>query len=209
MGLTPPQLPFGFTDLEPAMSSDTLAFHFSRHHLDHFERVTVLARRAGLENLALEELIIAAWRSPRLQTLYRHAAEAWNHACFWRSMRAGGGGVPHGIVGECLRRRFGSHERFVRRFQGAAATIFGNGWLWLTWKGGGIRILATGAGETPLVRGHLVLLALDLWEHAYYLDHQNRRGAFLRTFLAELVDWDSANRVLEANAAQVRVRADS
>ena len=204
MGPALPQLPFGFGDLEPAMSRDTLSFHFARHHLDHFARSCALAHRAGLGQLALAELVLAAGRTPRLRTLYRHASEAWNHACFWRSMRAGGGGTARGAVGDILRRRFGTHERFVRRFHGAAATVFGNGWLWLTWKGDRMRIVATTAGDTPLTRGHLVLLAVDLWEHAYYLDHQNRRGAFLRTFLGELVDWDGANRILESHGAGAR-----
>ena len=204
MGLLLPQLPFAFDDLEPAMSEDALSFHFARHHLDHFERTAALAQRAGLGHLTLEELVCSASRAPRLRTLYRHAAEAWNHACFWESMRAGGGGAAYGAIGDCLRERFGSYERFARRFHGVAATLFGNGWLWLTWKGDRIRIVATTAGDTPLTRGHLVLLTVDVWEHAYYLDHQNRRGAFLRTFLGELVDWDGANRILESHGAGAR-----
>jgi Fe-Mn family superoxide dismutase len=198
MGLSFPQLPFGFGELEPAMSQDTLSFHYTRHHLDHFERASQIAQREGLAHLSLERLVVAAARTPRMRTLYRHAAEACNHACFWRSMRAGGGGVAHGAIGECLRRRFGSHERFVRRFQGAAATVFGNGWLWLTWKADRLRLVVTAAGDTPITRGHFVLLAVDLWEHAYYLDHQNRRSAFLRTFLGELVDWDGVDALLES-----------
>ena len=102
MGLLLPQLPFAFDDLEPAMSEDALSFHFARHHLDHFERTAALAQRAGLGHLTLEELVCSASRAPRLRTLYRHAAEAWNHACFWESMRAGGGGAAYGAIGDCL-----------------------------------------------------------------------------------------------------------
>lgn len=126
MGLLLPQLPFAFDDLEPAMSEDALSFHFARHHLDHFERTAALAQRAGLGHLTLEELVCSASRAPRLRTLYRHAAEAWNHACFWESMRAGGGGAAYGAIGDCLRERFGSYERFARRFHGVAATLFGS-----------------------------------------------------------------------------------
>ena len=198
MGLLFPQLPFGFDDLEPAMSQDALSLHFTRHHLDHFERASALARRVGLDHLTLDELVVSASRASRLHTLYRHSAEAWNHACFWRSMRAGGGGAAYGAIGDCLRQRFGSHERFARRFHGVAATLFGNGWLWLTWKGDRIRLLTTGAGDSPLVRGHIVLLAVDLWEHAYYLDHQNRRKAYLDAVIDQRLNWEFAAANLTA-----------
>lgn len=200
-GLALPEMPFDFGDLEPAMSRDAVALHFSRHHADHFDRTCALARGASLDQLRLEELIVAAARAPRLRTLYRHAAEAWNHDCFWKSLRDGGGGRPRGRIGEAIDARYGSYERFVRRFHGAAATLFGNGWLWLTWKDSRIRIVATAAGDTPLARGHTVLLALDLWEHAYYLDHGNRRGAYIRSFLDELANWAHADRVLRGVAA--------
>ncbi len=89
----------------------------------------------------------------------------------------------------------------MRKFKGVAATIFGNGWLWVTWKDGRVRMVATREGDTPIVRGHTVLLALDLCEHAYYLDHQNRRAAYIRAFLHELVDWEFANSVLRERVA--------
>lgn len=198
-----PQVPFDLDELEPAMSRDTLEFHYSRHHIDHYERTLTLARDAGLAHLSLEELVRKSSYVPRLRTLYRHAAEAWNHDCFWHSMCAGGGGEASGAVADCIAARFGSYPRFVRRFRGVAATVFGNGWLWLTWKDDRIRIVATAAGDTPIVRGHVALLALDLWEHAYYLDHQNRRGAYIRSFLDELVDWGAANRALRGCLAEV------
>lgn len=195
---TLPQIPFDFGDLEPAMSRDTLMLHFSRHHVDHFERTVALARSAALDHLGLAELVTLAAHSRRLHTLYRHAAETWNHGCFWNSLRPDGGGRPVGAVAQAIDARFGTYERFVRRFQGVAATIFGNGWLWLTSKDDSLRIVATAPGDTPMVRGHTVLLALDLWEHAYYLDHVNRRGAYIRSFLDELVNWQFAERELLA-----------
>ncbi len=194
--IPPPVLPFSPGDLEPAMSRDTLSFHFSRHHIDHYARTLALARPFGLADLALEDLVRQSRGSRRLAALHRHAAEAWNHGRFWCSMRIGGGGAPHGAIAASIDERFGNYPRFARRFTGAAASVFGNGWLWLTWHGGRLRIVATRGCETPLVRGHTVLLALDLWEHAYYLDHQNRRGAYIRVFLEELVDWEAANAAL-------------
>lgn len=191
-----PVLPFAPGDLEPAMSRDTLSFHFSRHHIDHYERTLALARHFGLADRALEDLVRESRGSRRLAALHRHAAEACNHDCFWRSMRIGGGGPPRGAIAVAIDERFGDYRRFVRRFTGAAASVFGNGWLWLTWYGGRLRIVATRGCETPLVRGHTILLALDLWEHAYYLDHQNRRAAYIRVFLEELVDWETADAAL-------------
>lgn len=190
-------MPYDFSDLEPAMSRDTVVFHFLRHQRVCYDRMRTLLRGTGLEHLPLEELVRSTERSPVHHTLYRYAAEVWNHNVFWRSMRPGGGGVAHGRVGEELRRRFGSYERFTYKLKSAASAHFGSGWLWLVWRGGAPEIVVTHNAATPLARGETVLLALDLWEHAYYLDHQNRRAAYVATFLDELVSWELPNSVLE------------
>jgi Fe-Mn family superoxide dismutase len=155
-----------------------------------------LARGTDLEGLALEELIRATEQGPRHHALHRYAAEVWNHNLFWRSMRPQGGGAPHGRVGDEVRRCFGSYERFAHQVKSAASAHFGSGWLWLLWRGGALEIVVTRNARTPVLRGETALLALDLWEHAYYLDHQNRRAAYVTTFLDELVSWDHANSVL-------------
>jgi len=202
-----PVLPYDFPDLEPAMSRDSVMFHFLRHQRVCFERMRALARDTGLGELSLEALIRVTEASPAHRALYRYAAEVWNHNAFWRSMRPRGGGAPHGLVGEHLGARFGSHERFVREFKEAAGAHFGSGWLWLVWRRGALEIVTTVNAGTPLVRGDTALLALDLWEHAYYLDYQNRRGAYVSTFLEELVNWDFANRTLAELLANGETRA--
>jgi len=121
-------------------------------------------------------------------------------------MHPGGGGPATGLVGERLRERFGSHERFVREFTDAAGAHFGSGWLWLVWRAGTLEILTTSNAGTPLVRGDVPLLALDLWEHAYYLDHQNRRSAYVNAFLEELVNWETASRTLAELGAGSELR---
>jgi superoxide dismutase, Fe-Mn family len=133
----------------------------------------------------------------------------YNHNLYWNSMRPRGGGPASGLVGEHLRERFGAYERFVREFTEAANAQFGSGWLWLVWRGGTLEVVTTSNAGTPLVRGDVPLLALDLWEHAYYLDHQNRRSAYVKAFLEELVNWDTASRTLaELDAgAEPRVAA--
>ncbi len=196
MNIESPAMPYDFSDLEPAMSRDTVVFHFLRHQRVCYDRMRTLVRGTGLEELTLEELVRATERSPVHHALYRYAAEVWNHNLFWRSMRPRGGGAAHGRVGEELRNRFGSYERFTHKLKAAASAHFGSGWLWLVWRGGAPEIIVTHNAGTPLVRGETVLLALDLWEHAYYLDHQNRRAAYVATFLDELVDWELANGAL-------------
>lgn len=196
VSIEPPAIPYDFSDLEPAMSRDTLVFHYLRHQRVCYDRARVLVRGTPLEALSLEELVLATQGDLTHRALHRYAAEAWNHTVFWHSMRPLGGDAAHGRVGELLRRRFGSYERFVRRFKGAASAHFGSGWLWLVWRNGSVEISATHDAGTPLEQGDRPLLALDLWEHAYYLDHQNRRAAYVNAFLEELVGWEFANTVL-------------
>jgi superoxide dismutase, Fe-Mn family len=194
-------MPYDYSELEPAMSRDSVMFHFLRHQRLCFERMRALVRGTELEPLALEELICKTEHSPGDRALHRSAAEVWNHNLFWRSMHPCGGGQAYGRVGEALRRRFGSYERFTHAFMAAANAHFGSGWLWLVWCAGTLEIVATHDAATPLTRGGTALLALDLWEHAYYLDHQNRRAAYVATFLEELVSWETANRLLAGIAA--------
>jgi superoxide dismutase, Fe-Mn family len=196
MNIESPVLPYNFSDLEPAMSRDTLVFHFLRHQRVCFDRMQAMVRGTQLETLPLEELIRVTERNPAQHAVYRYAAEVWNHNFYWHSMRPKGGGTATGPIGEALRARFGSQERFAREFKDAAGAHFGSGWLWLVWRGGALEIVTTSNAGTPLVRGDVALLGLDLWEHAYYLDHQNRRNAYVSAFLEELANWEFANRHL-------------
>ena len=207
MNIESPAIPYNFSDLEPAISRDTLVFHFLRHQRVCYDRMHALVRGTELEGLTLEELIRVTERNPAQHMVYRYAAEVWNHNLYWTSMRPRGGGTPRGPIGELLQMRFGSYERFVRDFREAASLHFGSGWLWLVLRAGAVEIVTTSNAGTPLVRGDVALLALDLWEHAYYLDHQNRRSAYVSAFLEELVDWDFANRTLTDLAATGEERA--
>jgi superoxide dismutase, Fe-Mn family len=207
VSIEPPAMPYDFSDLEPAMSRDTLVFHFLHHQRVCIDRLRMLVRDAGLEELTLEELVCATQHDPPCRALHCYAAEAWNHEVFWRSMRPHGGDAAHGRIGELLRRRFGSYARFVRQFKAAANAHFGSGWLWLVWRAATVEIVATHDAGSPLTRGDRALLALDLWEHAYYLDHQNRRAAYITGFLEELVSWEFANSVLAELATAAEVRA--
>jgi superoxide dismutase, Fe-Mn family len=207
MKIESPGMPYNFSDLEPSISRDTLVFHHLRHQRVCFDRMLAMVRNTELEALPLEELIRVTERNPAQHGVYRYAAEVWNHNLYWNSMRPRGGGAPPGLIGEHLRARFGSHEGFAREFKASASAHFGSGWLWLVWRGGAPEIVTTSNAGTPLVRGDVALLALDLWEHAYYLDHQNRRSAYVSAFLEELVNWEFANRTLAEAMAVGETRA--
>jgi Fe-Mn family superoxide dismutase len=206
MKIDSPAMPYNFSDLEPALSRDTLVFHFLRHQRVCFDRMLAAVRGTELETLPLDELIRVTERNPAQHAIYRYAAEVFNHSLYWNSMRPRGGGAAHGAVGELVRARYGSHERFAREFKDAASAHFGSGWVWLVWRSGTLEIVTTTNAGTPLVRGDQPLLALDLWEHAYYLDHQNRRGAYVSAFLEELVNWEYANRMLAELPASPEAR---
>ncbi|MCC7411390.1 MAG: superoxide dismutase [Gammaproteobacteria bacterium] len=194
-------LPYAVGALEPAMSVETVVFHHSLHQRGCLEHAAALARGTELDSLSLEQLIQATARAPRHRTLYHYAAETWNHEFFWQSMRPGGGAAPRGLIAECIRRQFGAYDAFCHAVQDVAAALLGNGWLWVTWSNGKLQILTTANADCPLARGHTPLLALDLWEHAYYLDHQNRRASYVATFLEELADWESVDTRLAARLA--------
>ena len=198
MKIESPVIPYNFADLEPVMSRDTLVFHFLRHQRVCYDRLQALIRDTPLAQLTLDDLIRATERNPSQHDVFRWAAEVWNHNLYWRSMRPRGGGSAHGPVADQIRRRFGSYERFAGDFRAAANAHFGSGWIWLVWRKDNLQVVTTSNAATPLVRGDVALLALDLWEHAYYLDFQNRRAAYVNSFLEELVDWECANRTLAA-----------
>lgn len=205
MNIESPAIPYNFADLEPVVSRDTLVFHFLRHQRVCFDRLRLLVRETKLAQLSLEDLIRATERDPAQHAVYRWAAEVWNHNLYWQSMRPRGGGSAQGPVADQIRRRFGSFERFARDFRDAASEHFGSGWLWLVWRRDALQLVTTSNAGTPLVRGDVALLALDLWEHAYYLDFQNRRAAYVNSFLEDLVDWNCANRILASLAATAHV----
>lgn len=198
MKLMPPQIPYGFRALEPALSRETLWFHFSRHQRTCFEPAAALIRGTELDRLALEEIVLRTSRLASQRDLFHHVAGLWNHQVYWQSMRPGGGGPPTGVVGEAIARSFGSYEGFVREFMCRAASCHGSGWIWLTAQAGDVRILVTANSDCPLLLGQTTLLGLDLWEHAYYLDHQNRRAEYVRAFLEDLINWDFASRNLQS-----------
>ena len=209
MSIEVPEIPYNFADLEPVISRDALLFHFMHQQRMCSDRLQPLLRGSELEALPLEAVVRATERDPARRALHRCAAEVWSHTVYWQSLHPRGGGSARGAVGECIRRSFGSSERFAREFREAAKAHFGSGWIWLVWRRDAVQVITTHNAATPLCRADAVLLGFDLWEHAYYLDYQNRRAAYVHAILEDLVNWDFANRVLAqaGAAAEARSRA--
>jgi superoxide dismutase, Fe-Mn family len=178
-----PPLPYSHEALEPLMSRETLDYHYGKHHKAYVEKVNALIADTPQQDATLEQLVKQA-SGP----LFDNAAQAWNHAFFWRCLSPRR--QQPGRELDPVLRSFGGLETLKSEFSKAAVAVFGSGWAWLIRdSGGAVRILTTSNANTPLRDGHTPLLTCDIWEHAYYIDHRNDRGAYLRSFW-ELVNWD-------------------
>lgn len=185
-----PALPYPDTALEPYYSSQTFSFHHGKHHKAYVDNLNKLLPGSGFEDSSLEEIIRATAGDLTKAAFFNNAAQVWNHTFFWNCMKPGGGGRPTGLVAERIDASFGSYEKFAEQFKAAAVGRFGSGWGWLTSELGEFKIMSTPNAENPMSLGKVALLTVDVWEHAYYLDYQNRRPDFVQTFLDHLVNWD-------------------
>ncbi len=193
MNITLPPLPYPVDALEPHLSRRTLAAHHGDHHAAYVARTRSLIRTSP-DTTQLEDVVRASARTNRV--LFNASAQAWNHAFLWQSMRPGGGGEARGAIATAIEASFGSQRIFSQQFVSAAGDQFGSGWAWLVLDDGQLRIVATPNAETPLTTGQRPLLAIDVWEHAYYLDYQHRRLDYIAAFLGHLMNWDFANQNL-------------
>jgi Superoxide dismutase len=193
-----PALPYPADALKPYMSAETFSFHHGKHHAAYVANLNKLIEGTDLANKSLEEIIKATFGDPDKVGIFNNAAQVWNHTFFWESMKPGGGGAPTGPIADKINADFGSYDKFVEAFKTAAATQFGSGWAWLVLEDGTLKVTKTPNAENPLVHGQTPLLTLDVWEHAYYLDYQNRRPDFISAYLEHLVNWDAANARLAA-----------
>ncbi|MFL6713672.1 MAG: superoxide dismutase [Sulfurifustis sp.] len=198
MSLTLPPLPYASDALEPHLSRRTLTLHHDHHHGAYVAKTRALIARTSLESAALEDIVRAGAAQETDRALFNAAAQAWNHAFLWNSMRPGGGGEARGPIAELIEECFGNQRAFAQQFVTVAGDQFGSGWAWLVLDDGRLGIVATSNADTPLVTQATALLTLDVWEHAYYLDYQYRRLDYIASFLAHLVDWDSVNQRLAA-----------
>ena len=191
-----PALPYAQDALAPHMSEQTIGFHYGKHHKTYVEKTNELIKETELAALPLDELVRRVAKDPSKSTLFNNAAQVWNHTFFWNSMRPGGGGKPSGRMLERIEAAFGDYEKFKTAFTEAAKTQFGSGWAWLIEDGGKLAVVKTANADTPMAQGKKCLLTLDVWEHAYYLDYQNRRADYIAGYLDKLVNWEFAERNL-------------
>ena len=194
-----PPLPFEKSTLEPHMSARTLSFHYDKHHAGYVKKLNKALEGDKRLDWSLEEVIQDAARTDDID-VFRNAAQNWNHTFFWNSLSADGGGDAPGELGEMIARDFGSMDGFREAFSEVAMGEFGSGWAWLVVDNGKLRTMNTSDADTPITRGLQPLLCCDVWEHAYYLDYQNDRGAFVWSFLDQLVNWGFASANLEQQA---------
>ncbi|HEX5366954.1 MAG TPA: superoxide dismutase [Acidimicrobiales bacterium] len=183
-----PPLPYAKDALAPHMSEKTLEYHWGKHHQAYVTNLNGLIEGTDLEGKSLEEIILAAEPGG----VFNNSAQVWNHTFFWSCMTPGGGGEPDGDVKTALEQSFGSVDEFKQTFTDKAKTLFGSGWTWLAKGDGGLEILQTKDADLPLKHGKTAILTLDVWEHAYYLDFQNARPAYIETWLENLVNWEFA-----------------
>jgi superoxide dismutase, Fe-Mn family len=185
-------LPYDVTALEPHMSAKTFEFHYGKHHAAYVANLNNLTKDTPMADLSIEDIVKASFGDTSKAGIFNNAAQVWNHAFFWKSMKPNGGGVPTGELAAKIDAAFGSFDQFKADFKTAATAQFGSGWAWLVNDGGTLKITKTGNAENPLVHGQTPLITLDVWEHAYYVDFQNRRPDFISTYLDNLVNWDFA-----------------
>jgi Fe-Mn family superoxide dismutase len=188
-----PPLPYAQDALAPVISAQTLSFHYGKHHKAYVDNLNKLVAGTDLSETPLETLIKSVAGKPDKAGVFNNAAQVWNHTFFWNSMKPNGGGAPTGAVAKAIDASFGSYDNFKKEFSNAAMTQFGSGWAWLVADKGQLRIAKTPNAETPLTTGQTALLTVDVWEHAYYLDYQNRRADFVAAVIDKLLNWEFAN----------------
>lgn len=192
MSFVLPELPYAKDALEPHIGAKTLEIHHGKHHQAYITNLNNLLKDSPLALKSLEEIILESTKDSTKAGIFNNAAQVWNHTFYWHSMKPQGGGKPTGELAKKIDADFGSYEKFVEEFKTAGTTQFGSGWAWLVLDKGKLKVTKTGNADLPLAHNQTALLTMDVWEHAYYLDYQNRRPDYIGTFLDKLVNWDFA-----------------
>lgn len=186
------ELPYGANALEPYINAGTIEFHYGKHYKTYVDNLNKLIAGTEFEHMSLEEIIKKTHSHPQYQGIFNNAGQAWNHEFYWQSMSPNGGGHPTGELKSRIEKDFGSYEKFREAFKNAAVSQFGSGWAWLVDNNGKLEVIKTSNADTPIALGLKPLLTIDVWEHAYYLDYQNRRADYVDSFLDHLANWNFA-----------------
>jgi superoxide dismutase, Fe-Mn family len=199
-----PDLPYAKSALEPHISAKTLECHHDHHHRAYVDKLNKLIAGTSFEKMGLEEIILATAKSdqkPQAE-IFNNAAQAWNHAFLWNCMSPNGGGKPSAALAKRIDEAFGGLGKFHEQFKTKATGQFGSGYAWLAASNGALEVRNSANAHTPMIDGQTALLACDVWEHAYYLDYQDKRAEFVDVFLDHLVNWEFvAKQLAQASSA--------
>ena len=187
-----PPLPYAENALEPVISANTINFHYAKHHKGYVDNLNKLIAGTEFAGLPLEKIITETAGKPDKAAIFNNAAQAWNHAFYWRSLSPKGGGEPSADLKQKIEASFGTVDACRKELATAATTQFGSGWAWLALDGGKLTVIKTGNADSPLAKGMKPLFTIDVWEHAYYLDYQNRRADYVSAVLEKLINWSFA-----------------
>ena len=186
-------LPYADNALAPIITPNTISFHHGKHHKTYVDNLNNLVKGTDLEGKSLEEVVLATAGKADKAPLFNNSAQIWNHDFYWKSMKPNGGGAPTGKVADRINESFGSFEEFKKQLSATTVSQFGSGWGWLVADSAGkLKVVKTGNAEVPMTQGLKPLLTIDVWEHAYYLDHQNRRADYVNAVIEKLLDWEFA-----------------
>jgi len=194
--ITLPKLPYADDALAPVVSANTISFHYGKHHKAYVDKLNELAAGTPYAEMSLEDVVRKSAKDEKAKKIFNNAAQIWNHTFYWESMSPKGG-APAGKIKSALDDSFGGLEEFKKAFKQAAVDQFGSGWAWLVkGKDGRLGIETTSNADTPIAHGSTPLLVADVWEHAYYLDYQNRRPDHVQAWLDTLANWSFAEKNL-------------
>jgi Fe-Mn family superoxide dismutase len=191
-----PPLPYAEDALTPTISARTVAVHYGKHHKTYVDTLNHLISGTEFAGQPLDTIVKATAGKADHAAIYNNAAQAWNHAFYWRCLSPSGGGQPDGLLAERIARSFGGFDRFRKAFAEAAVGQFGSGWAWLVDDGGKLKVVKTDNAGVPFIAGQTPLLTIDVWEHAYYLDYQNRRIDYVNAVIDKLLNWEFAEQAL-------------
>jgi superoxide dismutase, Fe-Mn family len=187
-----PPLPYEENALAPVISATTLAYHYGKHHRAYVDTVNKLSVGAAFAEMPLERIVRSSAGDVAYAAIFNSAAQAWNHAFYWQSLRPDGGGGPPVALKVLMEESFGGVEQCKKELSSIAAGQFGSGWAWLAQDKGKLKVIKTSNAHTPIEQGLNPLLTIDVWEHAYYLDYQNRRADYVDAVLSKLINWEFA-----------------
>jgi len=193
---TLPPLPYAEGALAPVISAQTLSFHYGKHHKTYVDTLNKLIAGTEFEGQSLESIVRATAGKADKAPIFNNAAQVWNHTFYWNSLKPGGGGKPPSGLASKVDSAFGDYDKFKAALVNAALTQFGSGWAWLVADGSALAIVKTGNAEVPFTKGQKPLLTIDVWEHAYYLDYQNKRVDYANAVIDKLLNWDFAAKNL-------------